>query len=121
MGGSSGDSTQHRGVIPDIIYPSLFDPDDVIPLISHDGASYRVDPEVVSFFREVRTPVALVAIAGRFRTGKSALINRLAGRKAAKSEDRAGVTRSLGWVRSKSNDGRPPPFELLWPDGTKLS
>ena len=23
------------------------------------------------------------------------------------------VTRSLGWVRSKSNDGRPPPFELL--------
>jgi ribosome biogenesis GTPase A len=45
--------------------------------------------------------------------GKSALINRLAGRKAAKSEDRAGVTRSLGWVRSKSNDGRPPPFELL--------
>ena len=25
----SGDSTQHRGVIPDITYPSLFDPDEI--------------------------------------------------------------------------------------------
>ena len=56
---------------------------------------------------------ARVAVVGYPNVGKSALINRLAGRKAAKSEDRAGVTRSLGWVRSKSNDGRPPPFELL--------
>ena len=56
---------------------------------------------------------ARVAVVGYPNVGKSALINRLAGRKAAKSEDRAGVTRSLGWVRSKSNDGKPPPFELL--------
>jgi carboxyl-terminal processing protease len=25
----SGDSTQHRGVIPDIVYPSLFDPEEI--------------------------------------------------------------------------------------------
>ena len=56
---------------------------------------------------------ARVAVVGYPNVGKSALINRLAGRKAAKSEDRAGVTRSLGWVRSKSSDGKPPPFELL--------
>ena len=56
---------------------------------------------------------ARVAVVGYPNVGKSALINRLAGRKAAKSEDRAGVTRSLGWVRSKTTDGRPPPFELL--------
>ena len=45
--------------------------------------------------------------------GKSALINRLAGRKAARSENRAGVTRSVAWVRGKGRDGAPPPFELL--------
>ena len=56
---------------------------------------------------------ARVAVVGYPNVGKSALINRLAGRKAAKSEDRAGVTRSLGWVRSKATDGKPPPFELL--------
>ena len=56
---------------------------------------------------------ARVAVVGYPNVGKSALINRLAGRKAAKSEDRAGVTRSLGWVRSKTTDGKPPPFELL--------
>ena len=43
-----------------------------------------------------------------------ALINKLAGRKAAKSENKAGVTRSLNWVRSKpSTQGKGLPFELL--------
>lgn len=56
---------------------SLFEQDDVVPLVTHDGAEYRVDADAVAFLREVRTPVALVAIAGRFRTGKSALINAL--------------------------------------------
>ena len=56
---------------------ALFEADDVVPLITHDGAAYRVDAEAAAFLQTVRTPVALVSIAGRFRTGKSALINTL--------------------------------------------
>ncbi len=43
-------------------------------------------------------PVRAVVI-GFPNVGKSALINRLVGRKAVKSERRAGVTRQLHWVR----------------------
>jgi len=63
--------------------------------------------------RGIAPRAARVAVVGYPNVGKSALINRLAGRKAAKSEDRAGVTRSLNWVRSKSSEGKVPPFELL--------
>jgi len=57
---------------------------------------------------------ARVAVIGYPNVGKSALINKLAGRKAAKSENKAGVTRSLNWVRSKpSTQGKGLPFELL--------
>ena len=56
---------------------ALFEADDVVPLISHDGTAYRVDPAAAAFLQGVRTPIALVSIAGRFRTGKSALINTL--------------------------------------------
>lgn len=56
---------------------SLFDTDDVVPLISHDGTAYREHPETVAFLNTIDTPVAFVSIAGRFRTGKSLLINTL--------------------------------------------
>ena len=56
---------------------SLFEDNDVIPFIVHDGTSYRLDGEAAAFLRSVRQPIALVAIAGRFRTGKSALVNAL--------------------------------------------
>ena len=48
----------------------------------------------------IRPRAARVAVIGYPNVGKSALINKLAGRKAAKSENKAGVTRSLNWVRS---------------------
>lgn len=56
---------------------SLFDDDDVVPLVTFDGARYAVHPDAVSFLRQVQTPIAVVSIAGRYRTGKSFLLNTL--------------------------------------------
>jgi len=45
-----------------------------------------------------------VAVIGYPNVGKSALLNRLAGMKKAKSENRAGVTKSLQWSRVEGYD-----------------
>jgi len=55
------------------------------------------------------------AILGYPNVGKSALINRLAGRRKAKSENRAGVTRHLGWVTSRARRARVPPARASTP------
>ncbi|KAH8068725.1 guanine nucleotide-binding protein [Aureococcus anophagefferens] len=56
---------------------------------------------------------ARVAVIGYPSVGKSGS-STARGRKAAKSENKAGVTRSLNWVRSKpSTQGKGLPFELL--------
>lgn len=57
----------------------FFDADagDVIPLITFDGLKYAVSEEAVSFLDTIRTPIATVSIAGRYRTGKSTLLNAL--------------------------------------------
>ena len=49
-----------------------------------------------------------VAVVGYPNVGKSALINRLAGRAKAKSENKPGVTRHLRWIKSESGA-----FDLL--------
>ena len=47
------------------------------PLISFDGDRYVVDSETASWLAERESPFAVVACAGKFRTGKSFLLNRL--------------------------------------------
>lgn len=46
-----------------------------------------------------------VAVIGYPNVGKSALINRLVGRRMAKSADKPGVTRSLQWIRIGKDKG----------------
>lgn len=56
-----------------------------------------------------------VLIAGIPNVGKSAIINRLAGRKGAKEGDRPGVTRGLQWVRLSDKLELMDSPGLLWP------
>ena len=56
-----------------------------------------------------------IMIAGESKSGKSTFINRVAGRSAAKAEDRPGVTRTTQWIRvSQTIDLLDTPG-VLWP------
>lgn len=61
---------------------SFFDDDglqcDVVPLIVCEGDKYTVNAETATWLTEHRTPFAVIACAGKYRTGKSFLLNRLA-------------------------------------------
>ena len=54
-----------------------------------------------------------VGVIGYPNVGKSATINRILGRKRVKSADTPGVTRSLQWVKVKSDNRSDKTFELL--------
>ena len=54
-----------------------FGSDDVIPLITFDGQRYALNTDAAALLADVKTPIALVSIAGRYRTGKSFLLNSL--------------------------------------------
>ena len=56
-----------------------------------------------------------VLVAGIPNVGKSAIINRLAGRKGAKEGNRPGVTRGLQWVRLSGSLELMDSPGLLWP------
>lgn len=61
--------------------PSFFDdssPCDVVPLITCSNGSYVVDPQTLAWLAEKKKSFGVVACAGRYRTGKSFLLNRLA-------------------------------------------
>lgn len=51
---------------------------DVVPLITCVDGNYRVDPETLAWISQRKSDFGIVACAGRYRTGKSFLLNRLA-------------------------------------------
>jgi ribosome biogenesis GTPase A len=70
--------------------------------------------------RGLKSRALRVGVIGYPNVGKSALINRLVGRKRAKTANTPGVTRSLQWIRvradhdsSKKQTTRESSFELL--------
>lgn len=50
---------------------------EVLPLITHDGSSYQVNPDAVAYLETITTPIATVSVVGLYRTGKSTLLNTL--------------------------------------------
>ncbi len=59
--------------------------------------------------------VIRVMIVGIPNVGKSTLINRLVGRRSAKTGDRPGVTRGKQWIRLKNNMELLDTPGILWP------
>lgn len=57
---------------------------DVVPLITCEGDSYVVDEDTLSWIQEHTAPFSVVSCAGRYRTGKSFLLNRLSCSEAGK-------------------------------------
>jgi hypothetical protein len=48
-----------------------------IPLITQEGSKYTVHEEGLQFLRSIEAPIAVVGVAGLYRTGKSYLLNRI--------------------------------------------
>lgn len=57
----------------------------VLPLVAYDTATgnYRVDEQALEWLRAQHEPLGVLACAGRYRTGKSYLLNRIMGQRGA--------------------------------------
>lgn len=79
---------KHNVGLPDTALPTLSAP---IPFVTlSDDSAFEIAPEAVVYLKQIRGPVAIVAIAGLYRTGKSYMLNLLLGR------DRAAAMFSVG-------------------------
>jgi len=72
-------------------------------------------PVVEKYAAKGMNKTVRVLIAGTPNVGKSAIINRLIGRKSAKEGDKPGVTRGLQWVKLSSTVELLDSPGLLWP------
>ena len=71
-----------------------------------------------NIYRDISTRTAgdiYIGVVGPVRTGKSTFINKVAGRKTAKTEDRPGVTRSKQWVPIDKGLELLDTPGILWP------
>lgn len=77
-----------------------------VEAIAVDGRSQRSVTRVANATKRIaktRAGISRGIVLGLPNSGKSTIINRLLGRAAAKTEDRAGVTRALQWFRLQPN------------------
>ena len=54
--------------------------EEAIPLVyvdKDDPQNFKINPEATAFISSVEKPVAIVSVAGMYRTGKSYLLNRV--------------------------------------------
>lgn len=67
-----------------------------ICLVENENEELRVNPEAINILERITQPVVVVAIVGLYRTGKSYLMNHLAGRKHGECHPHAEGQRSFG-------------------------
>uniref|UniRef100_H3GES9 GB1/RHD3-type G domain-containing protein n=1 Tax=Phytophthora ramorum TaxID=164328 RepID=H3GES9_PHYRM len=86
--------------------------------LSDDG-TFEVAPEAVAYLQEIRGDIAVVAIAGLYRTGKSYLLNLLLGRDQESDMFDVGATVNACtkgiwiWGQPAANQRRHPAFKHL--------
>ena len=105
-----------------------------IPLVQfHDDGSCQTCPEAMEWLRTIHDPVAVVAVAGRYRTGKSFLLNHVLLRAHENNDQETGFpvgpttqpcTKGL-WLwpraartRNDGPDGRPCHVLVIDTEGT---
>ncbi|GMF37890.1 unnamed protein product [Phytophthora fragariaefolia] len=91
--------------------------------LSDDG-SFDVAPEAVEYLQQIRGDIAVVAIAGLYRTGKSYLLNLLLGREQESDMFDVGATVNACtkgiwiWGQPVASQSRHPAFKHLSKDTT---
>ncbi|XP_067318555.1 guanylate-binding protein 2-like, partial [Anolis sagrei] len=64
-----------------LIVGELYIPAPMCLIESNDGEELRINREALQILQRIRHPVVVVSIVGLYRTGKSYLMNRLAGKR----------------------------------------
>lgn len=91
--------------------------------LSDDG-SFEISPEAVAYLQQIRGDIAVVAIAGLYRTGKSYLLNLLLGRDQESEMFDVGATVNACtkgiwiWGQPAANQNLHPAFKHLSKDTT---
>lgn len=49
----------------------------IVPISEEEGAGFKVTPEALELLGKIKVPVAPIAVVGKYRTGKSFLLNKL--------------------------------------------
>lgn len=49
---------------------------EAIPLITFDG-SFKVDPQAITYLDSFKTKIGIIAVCGKYWTGKSYILNKL--------------------------------------------
>ena len=85
------------------------------PGVLMNAIAKAAEPVVQKYAAKGMNKIVRVLIAGTPNVGKSAIINRLIGKKSAREGDKPGVTRGLQWVKLSNTLELLDSPGLLWP------